>query len=231
VPVLKDISFSIKSGEIVAIVGHTGAGKTTIANLLMKFYEPIKGRIKIDNIDIKEVKLSSLRKFISYIPQETYLFPGTVMENIKVVKPDASDEEVVGICEKLGIHRYISKLPNGYSTDVGEVGKRLSIGEKQLIAIARATLKSSRVVIFDEAFSSVDAETESVVKKALRELLRGRTGIIIAHRLSIARDCDRILVLSDGRVVEYGTFEELMEKQGAFYEMYRAQVEESTSSQ
>lgn len=231
VPVLKDLSFEIKSGEIVAVVGHTGAGKTTMANLLMRFYEPTRGRISIDGINVKSIKRSSLRRFVSYIPQETYLFPGTVIENIKVVKPGASDEEVVEVCKKLGIHKFIEKLPNGYYTDVGEVGKRLSLGEKQLIAIARAMLKNSKIVIFDEALSSVDAETESMIKNALRELLRGRTGIVIAHRLSVARDCDRILVLSDGRVVEYGTFEELMEKQGAFYNMYKAQIEESVSTQ
>lgn len=230
-PVLKDVTFSIKSGEIVAVIGHTGAGKTTMANLLMKFYEPTKGKIAIDGVDIKRVKRSSLRRFVSYIPQETYLFPGTIVANIKVVKPDATDEEVMEVCRKLGIHKFIEKLPNGYYTDVGEIGKRLSLGEKQLIAIARAMLKDSRIVIFDEALSSVDAETENMIKSALRELLKGRTGIVIAHRLSIARDCDRILVLSDGRVVEYGTFEELMEKQGMFYDMYKSQIEESISIQ
>lgn len=230
-PVLKDVSLSIKAGEIVAIVGHTGAGKTTMANLLMKFYEPTMGKIAIDEIEVKRIKRSSLRKFVSYIPQETYLFPGTVIENIRVVKPDASDEEVMEVCRKLGIHKFIEKLPNGYYTDVGEVGKRLSLGEKQLIAIARAMLKNSKIVIFDEALSSVDAETESMLKNALRELLRGKTGIIIAHRLSVARDCDRILVLSDGKVIEYGTFEELMVKQGIFYDMYRSQIEEGAGTQ
>lgn len=230
-PVLKDVSLSIKAGEIVAIVGHTGAGKTTMANLLMKFYEPTMGKIVIDGIDIKNIKRSSLRKFVSYIPQETYLFPGTIVENIRVVKPSASDEEVIEVCKKLGIHKFIEKLPNGYYTDVGEVGKRLSLGEKQLIAIARAMLKNSKIVIFDEALSSVDAETESMLKNALRELLRGKTGIIIAHRLSVARDCDRIIVLSDGKVIEYGTFEELMVKQGIFYDMYRSQIEEGAGAQ
>lgn len=229
VPVLKDVTFSVKSGEIVAVVGHTGAGKTTMANLLMKFYEPTKGKVTVDGIDVRSIKRSSLRRFVSYIPQETYLFPGTVMENIRAVRPEATDEEVVDVCRRLGIHRFIERLPNGYYTDVGEVGKRLSLGEKQLIAIARAMLKDSRIVIFDEALSSVDSETEGLIKNALRELLRGRTGIVIAHRLSVARDCDRILVLSEGRVVEYGTFEELMERQGTFYAMYRSQIEEGAA--
>jgi len=226
IPVLKDISFTIRPGEVVALVGHTGAGKTTIANLLMKFYEPTRGRILLDGVDIRTLKRSNLRKFVSYIPQETYLFPGTVIDNIKVVKPDASDEEVIEVCKKLGIHKFIERLPKGYYTDVGEIGKRLSLGEKQLIALARAMLKDFKVVIFDEALSSVDAETEEMLRNALRELLEGKTGIIIAHRLSMARDCDKIILLSDGRLVEYGTFDQLVQRRGHFYEMYKAQIKE-----
>lgn len=226
IPVLKDISFTIKPGEVVALVGHTGAGKTTIANLLMRFYDPTKGRILLDGVDIRTIKRSSLRKFVSYIPQETYLLPGSVIDNIKVVKPDASDEEVIEVCRRLGIHRFIERLPKGYYTDVGEIGKRLSLGEKQLIAIARAMLKDFKVVIFDEALSSVDAETEAMLRNALRELLKGRTGIIIAHRLSMARDSNKIILLSEGKLVEYGTFEELIQRRGYFYEMYRTQMKE-----
>jgi len=224
IPVLKDVSLVVRPGEVVALVGHTGAGKTTMANLLMKFYEPTKGRILIDGVDIRNVRRSSLRKFISYIPQETFLFPGTVIDNIRVVKPGASDEEVIEVCKRLGVHRFIERLPNGYYTDVGEVGKRLSTGEKQLIAIARAMLKDAKVVIVDEALSSVDTETEGILRKALRELLRGRTGIVIAHRLTMARDCDRVVVLADGRIVEQGTFSELLAKRGVFYSMYVSQV-------
>jgi ATP-binding cassette subfamily B protein len=224
IPVLKDVNITIRPGEVVALVGHTGAGKTTMANLLMKFYEPTRGRILVDGVDIRNVRRSSLRRFISYIPQETFLFPGTVIDNIRVVKPGASDEEVIEVCRRLGIHRFVERLPNGYYTDVGEVGKRLSTGEKQLIAIARALLKDSRIVIVDEALSSVDSETEEMLKKAIRELLRGRTGIVIAHRLTTARDCDRVIVLADGRVVEQGTFSELMAKRGVFYSMYVSQV-------
>ncbi len=224
IPVLKDVSLVVKPGEVVALVGHTGAGKTTMANLLMKFYEPTSGRILLDGVDVRSIRRSSLRKFISYIPQETFLFPGTVIDNIRVVKPGASDEEVIEVCKRLGVHRFIEKLPNGYYTDVGEVGKRLSTGEKQLIAIARAMLKDARVVIVDEALSSVDTETEETLRKALRELLRGRTGVVIAHRLTMARDCDRVVVLEDGRVVEQGTFSELLAKRGVFYSMYVSQV-------
>jgi ATP-binding cassette subfamily B protein len=224
IPVLKDVNITIRPGEVVALVGHTGAGKTTMANLLMKFYEPTRGRILVDGVDVRNVRRSSLRRFISYIPQETFLFPGTVIDNIRVVKPEASDEEVIEVCRRLGIHRFVERLPNGYYTDVGEVGKRLSTGEKQLIAIARALLKDSRIVIVDEALSSVDSETEEMLKKAIRELLRGRTGIVIAHRLTTARDCDRVVVLADGRVVEQGTFSELLAKRGVFYSMYVSQV-------
>jgi ATP-binding cassette subfamily B protein len=224
IPVLKDVNITIRPGEVVALVGHTGAGKTTMANLLMKFYEPTRGRILVNGVDIRNVRRSSLRRFISYIPQETFLFPGTVIDNIRVVKPEASDEEVIEVCRRLGIHRFVERLPNGYYTDVGEVGKRLSTGEKQLIAIARALLKDSRIVIVDEALSSVDSETEEMLKKAIRELLRGRTGIVIAHRLTTTRDCDRVIVLADGRVVEQGTFSELMAKRGVFYSMYVSQV-------
>jgi ATP-binding cassette subfamily B protein len=224
IPVLKDINITIRPGEVVALVGHTGAGKTTMANLLMKFYEPTRGRILVDGVDVRNVRRSSLRRFISYIPQETFLFPGTVIDNIRIVKPEASIEEVIEVCRRLGIHRFVERLPNGYYTDVGEVGKRLSTGEKQLIAIARALLKDSRIVIVDEALSSVDSETEEMLKKAIRELLRGRTGIVIAHRLTTARDCDRVVVLADGRVVEQGTFSELLAKRGVFYNMYVSQV-------
>ncbi len=224
IPVLKDVSLVVKPGEVVALVGHTGAGKTTMANLMMKFYEPTSGRILLDGIDVRNIRRSSLRRFISYIPQETFLFPGTVIDNIRVVKPEASDGEVVEVCRRLGVHRFIEKLPNGYYTDVGEVGKRLSTGEKQLIAVARAMLKDARVVIVDEALSSVDTETEEALRKALKELLRGRTGIVIAHRLTMARDCDRVVVLADGRVVEQGAFSELLAKRGVFYSMYVSQV-------
>ena len=224
IPVLKDVSLVVKPGEVVALVGHTGAGKTTMANLMMKFYEPTSGKILLDGIDVRNIRRSSLRRFISYIPQETFLFPGTVIDNIRVVKPEASDREVIEVCRRLGVHRFIEKLPNGYYTDVGEVGKRLSTGEKQLIAVARAMLKDARVVIVDEALSSVDTETEETLRKALKELLRGRTGIVIAHRLTMARDCDRVVVLADGRVVEQGTFSELLAKRGVFYSMYVSQV-------
>lgn len=223
-PVLKNVNFYIKSGELVALVGPTGAGKTTIANLLLKFYEPTAGRILIDGIDIRDIKRSCLRKRISYVPQEVYLFPGTIMDNIRVGKPDATDDEVTEVCKKLGIHEFIEKLPNGYYTDVGEAGKRLSVGERQLIAIARAMLRDPDIVILDEATSSIDPYTEELLRNAIKKLMVGRTGIIIAHRLSTARSCDRIIVISEGTINEVGSFEELINKKGMFYRLYQTQI-------
>lgn len=223
-PVLKNVNFYIKSGELVALVGPTGAGKTTIANLLLKFYEPTAGRILIDGIDIRDIKRSCLRKRISYVPQEVYLFPGTVIDNIRVGKPDATDDEVIEVCKKLGIHEFIEKLPNGYYTDVGEAGKRLSVGERQLIAIARAMLRDPDIVILDEATSSIDPYTEELLRNAIKKLMVGRTGIIIAHRLSTARSCDRIIVISEGTINEVGSFEELINKKGMFYRLYQTQI-------
>ncbi|RLG83440.1 MAG: ABC transporter ATP-binding protein [Thermoprotei archaeon] len=223
-PVLKNVSLKIRPGETVAIVGRTGAGKTTLTNLLLRFYEPQRGTITIDGIDIRRVKLSSLRRIVSYVPQETYLFPGTIMDNIRLGRPDASDEEVVRVCKELGIHEFIERLPQGYQTDAGEAGKRLSTGEKQLIAIARAMLRNPAIVILDEALSSVDAYTEAVIRRAMRRLMRGRTSILIAHRLSMARESDRIVVIENGEIVEQGSHEELMRRRGYYYRLYTYQA-------
>ncbi len=224
-PVLRNISLHVKPGETVAIVGSTGAGKTTLASLIMRFYEPDAGIILIDGVDSRMIRLSELRRIISYVPQETYLFPGTVLDNIRLGRPDASDREVVEVCRRLGIHEFVERLPHGYETDVGEMGKKLSTGEKQLIAIARAMLRNPAIVILDEALSSVDAATEALIRRAMRRLMSGRTGIIIAHRLSTAREADRIIVIEEGRIVEEGSHEELLRRKGRYYELYRSMAE------
>lgn len=223
-PVLKGVSFKVRPGEKLAIVGPTGAGKTTIVYLLCRFYDPDKGRVLVDGHDLRNVKQKSLRKFIGYVPQDTMLFPGTVKDNIKVSKPEASDKEVVEVCKKLGIHHIIEKLPQGYDTDIGEFGKRLSAGQKQLISIARALLKDPPILILDEAMSNVDPATESIVKRALDILMKNRTTIIIAHRLTLARDADKIIVIQDGRIVEEGSHTQLMAKKGVYYRLYTAQM-------
>ncbi len=225
-PVIKGVNIEIKPGETIALVGHTGAGKTTLANLLLRFYDPTRGAILVDGIDTRRIRRSSLRRRISYVPQETYLFPGTIMENIRIANPEASEEDVIRVCKELGIHEFIMRLPRGYETDAGEAGKRLSAGEKQLISIARAMLRDPDMVILDEALSSVDPKTEELVRRAMKRLLEGRTAIVIAHRLQVAREADRIIVLDNGRVVEEGTFTELMARRGYFYRLYTSQVEE-----
>ncbi|MCE4613973.1 MAG: ABC transporter ATP-binding protein/permease [Desulfurococcales archaeon] len=223
-PVLKHVNIDIHPGATIALVGKTGAGKTTIANLIMRFYDPKQGRILYDSLDGRGIDRQSLRARISYVPQETYLFPGSIMENIKIAKPGSSDEEVVTVCKQLGIHEFIERLPKGYETPAGEAGKLLSVGEKQLISIARAMLKNPDIVILDEALSSVDPKTESLVQHAILRLMEGRTSIIIAHRLTITRFADRILVLDDGEIVEEGSFQDLLVKKGKFHELYTSQM-------
>ena len=220
-PVLKNVNIHVKPGEMVALVGHTGAGKTTLANLILRLYDPDEGEILIDGVDIRRLRLENLRRIVSYVPQETYLFPGTVIDNIRLGRPEASDEEVVKICRELGIDTFIERLPYGYQTDAGEMGKKLSTGEKQLIAIARAMLRNPAVVILDEALSSIDVATEVMIRKAMKRLLKGRTGIIIAHRLSTARESDRVIVLEEGEIVEEGTHQELIKRKGLYHRLYQ----------
>jgi len=224
-PVIKGVNIVVEAGETVALVGHTGAGKTTLVHLLLRFRDPKDGEILIDGMDIRRIRRSSLRRRIGYVPQETYLFPGTILDNIKIVKPDASRDDVLEACRELGIHEFIERLPYGYDTDAGEAGKRLSTGEKQLIALARAMLRKPDIIILDEALSSIDPKTEEIVRRAMHRLLKGRTAIIIAHRLALTQEVDKIIVVEDGRIVEEGSFDELMERGGKFYKLYKMQEE------
>jgi len=224
VPVLKNVSFSVKAGETVALVGETGAGKTTIVNLLMRYYDPDSGRILIDGKPITGLKRNSLRKCFSVVLQDTCLFTGTIMDNIRYARQDATDEEVIKAAKIARAHDFIVRLPNGYHTMVSGATDNLSQGQRQLIAIARAVLCDSPILILDEATSSVDTKTEKDIQRALVNLMKNRTSFLIAHRLSTIRDADHIFVISDGRIVESGNHESLMNKKGLYYEMVISQM-------
>jgi ATP-binding cassette subfamily B multidrug efflux pump len=223
-PVLKDVSFTIEPGSVVALLGPTGSGKTTIINLLMRFYDPTEGRVLIDGIDISKVTLESLRRQIGIVLQETMLFGGTVRENIAFGKSDATDEEIEQAARLAAAHDFIMELPQGYDTLVGEKGVMLSGGQRQRIAIARAVLKDPRVLILDDATSSVDSETEVLIQQALWRLMPGRTSFIIAQRVSTARRADVILLLDEGRLVDMGSHEELLGRSGLYADIYNSQL-------
>ncbi len=221
---LKGINFTVKKGEKVAIVGPTGAGKTTIVDLLPRFYDVTKGAIYIDGIDIRRIKLSSLRSLISVVSQEVILFNDTVYNNILYGRPDASYDEVIEAAKLAHAHEFITQLPEGYDTLIGDRGARLSGGERQRIAIARAILKNAPILILDEATSALDAESENIVKQALYNLMKGKTALIIAHRLATVVEADRILVVEDGKIVEEGTHEELLSKNGTYRKLCELQL-------
>lgn len=224
VPILKNVSFRVRAGEVVALVGETGAGKTTIVNLLMRFYDADSGRISIDDMPITDLKRNSLRKCFSVVLQDTSLFTGTIMDNIRYAKKDATDEQVIQAAKIAHAHDFIDKLPKGYHTMVSGATDNLSQGQRQLIAIARAVLCDSPILILDEATSSVDTKTEKEIQRALVSLMRDRTSFLIAHRLSTIRDADRIMVISDGRIIETGNHESLMNKKGQYYKMVVSQM-------
>ena len=223
VPVLKNISFSCKPGMMVALVGPTGVGKTTTTQLISRFYDPVEGRVLIDGKDIKHVTLDSLRRNISPVLQDTFLFNGTISENIAYAKPDATQEEIEAAAKAANIHEDILSMPDRYETKVGERGLRLSGGQKQRIAIARAILRQSPIIVLDEATASVDVQTEKQIQKAIKNMAGQRTIIAIAHRLSTIREADLILVFHEGEIVERGTHEELLEKKGLYYKLHQAQ--------
>jgi ABC-type multidrug transport system fused ATPase/permease subunit len=218
--VLHGIDLDVPAGTSVALVGHTGAGKSTIAKLLARFYEPTGGRITIDGVDLNEVSQESLRRQLGIVPQEGFLFAGTVAENIAFGKPDAQPEAIVRAAQTVGAHEFILRLEDGYETQLGERGSRLSLGQRQLVAFARALLADPRILILDEATSSVDIGTERTIEQALRTLLADRTSFVIAHRLSTIRDADLIVVLEHGQVIEQGSHEELLARRGLYTSLY-----------
>lgn len=223
--VLKDLSFSVKEGKTLALVGETGAGKSSIVNLISRFYEFSKGEITVDGVPIRDMDIVHLRKNTSVVLQDVFLFSGSILDNVKLFNPAMSDQEVIDACKAVGAHGFIQKLPGAYHYKVMERGATLSVGQRQLISFARALAFNPRILILDEATSSIDSETEELIQKAIALLMKGRTSIVIAHRLSTIQHADEIVVLDKGRILEQGTHAELIAKDGAYTAMYRSQFE------
>jgi ABC-type multidrug transport system fused ATPase/permease subunit len=220
------IILTIRHWCLMRLVGETGAGKTTIVKLLTRFHDPTEGSVRVDGVDLRTVTQGSLRKQMGMVLQDPFLFNGSVKENILFGRLDASDEDVIAAAQAVGAHDFIVRLKNGYDTSVEEGGATLSVGQRQLISFARALLANPRILILDEATSSVDTQTEQIIQKALATLLQGRTSFVIAHRLSTITNADRIVVIHDGKIIEQGTHSELLVNQGMYYELYRTGFQE-----
>lgn len=229
--VLEDFSLEVKAGETIALVGETGSGKSTIVNLACRFYQPTEGQILIDGMDYTNMPIAWLQSNLGYVLQTPHLFSGTVKDNIRYGKLDATDEEIIRAAKLVNAHEFINKLEKGYDSEVGEGGNRLSTGEKQLVSFARAILANPRIFVLDEATSSIDTETEHIIQEAIKKVLEGRTSFIIAHRLSTIRSADRILVIRDGRVTEQGSHKQLMKLKGYYYRLYTNQFMEEQELQ
>ena len=227
-PVLSEVNFSVNPGETIALLGMTGSGKSTVINLIPRFYDPSEGRILIDDHDIRNVKLDSLRGQIGIVLQETTLFSGTIRDNIAFGRPDAPIDKVIAAAKAAAAHDFISGFPDGYDTPVGERGTTLSGGQKQRIAIARALLLDPRILILDDSTSNVDLQTEFQIQQALDKLMQGRTSFVIAQRISTVLNADQILVLEDGHIAASGVHEELLEKSEIYAEIYHSQLVEDT---
>jgi ATP-binding cassette subfamily B protein len=223
--ILKKVSFEVKSGETIALVGPTGAGKTTIINLLSRFYDVTSGEVLVDNNNIRNVTLDSLRKQMGVMLQDTFIFSGTILDNIRYGKLDATEEEIITAAKAVKAHDFIVNLKDGYNTEVNERGSRLSVGQRQLISFARALLADPKILILDEATSSIDTKTEQALQEGLDRLLKGRTSFVIAHRLSTIKNATRIMVINDGQIIEQGSHDELMKIKGEYYELYTSQYE------
>jgi ATP-binding cassette subfamily B protein len=223
VPVLKDVSFRVRPGQRIALVGPTGAGKTTMVNLLSRFYDLDSGSIEIDGVDVRRASRASLRRNLGTVLQQSFLFAESVKENIRYGRLDATDDEVIAAATLARADGFIRHLPQGYDTVLSERGASLSEGQRQLIAIARAILADPRILILDEATSSVDTRTEVHIQEALLELMKGRTSFVIAHRLSTIRGADQVIMIDKGEIVERGSHEELMQAQGAYHRLYMSQ--------
>lgn len=221
--ILEDVNFRIKPGETIALVGPTGAGKTTIVNLISRFYDVTAGKVCIDGYDVQDVTMKSLRRQMGIMTQDNFLFSGTIRDNIKYGRLDATDEEMIAAAKAVNAHEFITNLEHGYDTQISERGARLSIGQRQLLAFARTMISNPKILILDEATSSIDTHTELLVQHGIEALLKGRTSFVIAHRLSTIRGADSIFVIDNGNVMESGNHEELIEKKGAYYELYESQ--------